>query len=287
MNNTKIFLLVVVVAFVVSAFGAKVFSGSTSQKQDVLATVLDKGEIRAAYLIYPPYFMKDPDTGKFSGIFYDITELIGKEMGMKINWTEEVGYADIFTGLDAGRYDLFAAGLWPDATRAKAGYFSTAAFYSVIKAWGRVDDHRFDNDLQALNAPNVRLATVDGAMDDIIAKSDFPNAPRVSLPQSSPWVQNLLNITSNKADVIFSGAPAINSFLKNNPGTLREIAPDQPLRIFANSLVVKKGEDTFKQAIDVAINEAVNSGQIDKILKKYESAPDEFLRPAIPYVNPK
>jgi len=288
MNNAKIVLLVVAVALIASYVGVKIFSpASTSQKQDVLTKVLNKGEIRAAYLIYPPYFMKDSNTGKFSGIYYEITELIGKEMGLKVVWTEQVGYADVFAGLDSGRFDIFGVGLWPDATRAKAGYFCNPAFYSAITAWARTDDHRFDNDLEAINSPKVRIAVQDGAMEDIIAKGDFPSAERVSIPQTSAWTQNLLNITSNKADVTFSGSPVIHDYLKTNPGTLREITPNRPLRTFGNSIIVKKGEDTLKQAIDAAINQALYSGQIDKILKKYETVQGEFLRPALPYAEPK
>ncbi len=283
--NIKTILLVVIVAIIASFVTSKILSDKTYNSNNMLDTVLEKGKIRAAYLVYPPYFIKDTKTGKFSGIFYDITELLGKKLDLKVEWTEEVGFADIFTGLDSGRYDVFAGGLWPGATRAKAGYFSTPVFYSLIKAWGRADDHRFDNNLAAINSPNVHISTIDGAMEDIIAKADFEKAQRESLPQLSPFTQNFLNITSGKADVTFAEPSSVHFFLKNNPGTLREIAPNQPLRIFGNSLVLKRGEDEFKQVIDAAIDEAVFSGEIDKILKKYESSPDEFPRPALPYAQ--
>jgi len=48
---------------------------------------------------------------------------------------------------------------------------------------------------------------------------------------------------------------------------------------------MKRGEDDFKQMIDAALNEAVFSGEIDKILKKYEASSDEFPRPAFPYAK--
>ncbi len=286
-NTFKTILLTVLITVITSLVVVKIFLPSKTDSSHILDTVLKKGEIRAGYLIYPPYFIKDTETGEFSGIFYDITELIGKKLDLKIEWTEEVGYADIFTGIDSGRYDVFASGIWPGATRAKAGYFSTPVFYSLIKAWGRTDDHRFDNNILAINSPNVRIATIDGAMEDIIAKADFEKAQKVSLPQLSPWVQNLLNITSGKADVTFAEPSTVHLFLKNNPGALREIAPNQPLRVFGNSIAIKRGEDEFKHLIDAAINEAVFSGEIDRILQKYESSPDEFPRPAIPYADDK
>ncbi len=285
-NFTKWALAIVGIVSIIALFVAvKPGKQEAIESSNVIDKVLQSQTLRASYIVYSPYFIKDPNSGKLSGIFYDVTELVGKKLGLKVDWTGEVGYEDIYAGLDSGRYDVYAGGLWPGATRAKVGYFSTPVFYSVIKAWGRTDDHRFDNNLSAINSPDVRIATIDGAMEDIIAKADFENAERVSLPQLSPFSQNFLNITSGKADVTFAEPSGVHLFLKTNPGTLREIAPNQPLRIFGNSLVLKRGEDEFKQMIDTALNEALFSGEIDKILKKYEASPDEFPRPALPYAN--
>lgn len=247
-----------------------------------LTQVIKSGEIRASYLIYSPYFRKDPNTGELSGIFHDLMEEIGKKAGLRINWVEEVGYENIFAGLDSGRYDVFAGGLWPSTSRAKAGSFSIPVFFSVIKAWGRADETRFAN-LSAINSPDVRIATIDGAMEDIIAQADFPKATRVSLPQLSPFTQNLLNITSGKADVTFAEPGIVSEFLATNPGTLKELAPDRPLRIFGNSLVIKRGDFEFQEFLDVALAELLYSGLVDKILKKYEPGPGVFPRAALPY----
>ena len=210
-------------------------------------------------------------------------EEVGKNSGLKIDWAEQVGYENIFAGLNADRYDVFAGGLWPNSTRAQAGYFSSPVFYSVIRAWGRPNDERFVNNLSSINSPDVRIATIDGAMEDIIAKTDFPKAQRVSLPELSPFTQNLLNITTGKADVTFAEPGIITEFLAKNPGKLKELAPDQPLRIFGNSLVVKLGENQLQQFLDVSLRELLYSGAIDRILRKYEPAPNAFPRVAKPY----
>ncbi len=212
--------------------------GTSSTPPPTRSSALERIEktrtIRCSYLIYSPYFRKDPNTGKLSGIFHDLMEEIGKNAGLKIDWVEQVGYENIFAGLKTDRYDVFAGGLWPNSTRAQVGFFTVPVFYSVIKAWGRPDDKRFINNLSAINSPGVRIAAIDGAMEDIIAKTDFPAAKRVSLPELSPFTQNLLNITSNKADVTFAEPGIVAEFLATNPGKLKELAPGQPMRIFGN-----------------------------------------------------
>ncbi|MCG8011895.1 MAG: transporter substrate-binding domain-containing protein, partial [Candidatus Thiodiazotropha weberae] len=121
------------------------------------------------------------------------------------------------------------------------------------------------------------------AMEDIIAKTDYPQAKRESLTQLSPFTQNLLNITSKKADLTFAEPGIIQEFLVNNPGSLKELAPDKPLRTFGNSIVVPRDDYELKQFFDIALQELLYSGRIDKILDKYEPVPGVFPRAAIPY----
>jgi polar amino acid transport system substrate-binding protein len=257
-------------------------SASNSGQVSRITTILGRGSIRCSYLIYPPYLLKDANTGKLSGIMFDLMEEIGRASDLKIEWVEEVGYESIFTSVNSGREDLFCGGLWPNASRARAGTFSVPIFYSVVKAWGRSDETRFA-ELSGVNLPDVRIATIDGAMEDIIAKTDYPAATRVSLPQLSPFTQNLLNLTSRKADLTFAEPGIIFEFLKSNPGSLKELAPNKPARIFGNTVVVPKGDYQLKEFVDVALTELLYSGRMDSILKKYEPVPGVFPRATLPY----
>ncbi len=277
-----LFLLAAVASFLVLQIAPRNPEVASQAHISRLDTILKEGKIRCSYLIYSPYFRKDPNTGDLSGIFHDLMEEVGRVSGLKVEWVEQVGYENIFTGLNAGRHDVFAGGLWPSASRAKAGLFTEPVFYSVIKAWGRANESRFAN-LEGVNEPAIRIATIDGAMEDIIARTDFQNAKRESLPQLSPFTQNLLNVTTKKADLTFAEPGIIQEFLQSNPGTLKELAPERPLRIFGNSLVVPKAEVELKEFLDVAMRELLYSGIVDKILTKYEPVPGVFPRVALPY----
>ncbi len=286
MKRTHIVLFCIAAATI--AVTAATLSRSRSVAQSVAAAdtrfkqVIEKREIRCSYLVYSPYLRKDPNTGVFSGIFYDIMEEVGRKSSLKIVWAEEVGYETIFEGLKSGRHDVFCGGLWPNATRARVGSFSVPVFYSVVKAWGRPNETRFVN-LQGINDPSVKVATIDGAMEDIIARTDFPLARRESLPQQTPFSQNLLNISTRKADITFAEPGIIREYLAKNPGALKELAPDKPLRIFGNVLVLPQHEHQLKQFLDTALLEMLYSGDIDRILQKYEPNPGVFPRVSLPY----
>ncbi len=53
--------------------------------------------------------------------------------------------------------------------------------------------------------------------------------------------------------------------------------------MFGNSLVIKLGDIELKEFLDVALKELLYSGAIDRILRKYEPAPNAFPRVAKPY----
>ncbi len=256
---------------------------STVQSESAMDRVVRTGKIRCSYLIYSSYFQKDPNTGKLSGIFHDVMEEIGKNSGLRVEWVEEVGYTNIFPGLENNRCDVFAGGLWPNASRAKAATFTVPIFYSAITTWGRPKENRFNRDLNSINAPAVRIATIDGAMEDIIAKIDFPKAQRISLPELSSFSQNLLNVATNKADVTFAEPMVVSEFLTTNPGTLKQIAPEKPVRVFGNSLAVKRGETGLKDFLDVSLQEILGNGHVDNILSKYQLASETFYPVAQPY----
>lgn len=277
------FLLILAVFLVT---GCTPGASDNARQETAMERVLRTGKIRCSYLIYSSYFKKDPNSGKLSGIFYDLMEEVGRRADLKIDWAEEVGYQNIFPGLQANRCDVFCGGLWPNASRAKAATFTKPIFYSAITTWCRPSDNRFDKDLNAINAPTIKIATLDGAMEDIIAKADFPNAKRESLPELSPFVQNFLNVVHNKADVTFAEPMVVNEFLAGNPGSLKQVGADKPLRVFGNSLAVKVGESSLKDFLDVALEEIVNDGQMQKILVKYGLKSGTVYPLARPYQLP-
>jgi polar amino acid transport system substrate-binding protein len=239
--------------------------------------VMKSGAIRCGYIVYPPYCMKNPNTGKLSGIFVEATEQIGKRLGLKVLWSEEVGYESLFAGLQSNRYDIFAGGLWPSAEREKAGDFSVPLFYSVINAYVRPSETRFAN-LEDINLPTVKIAVIDGAMEDLIARQDFPKAKRLSLPQLSSFSQNLLNVVTGKADITFAEPGIVSLFLRSNPKSLKQLPLKRPLRMFGNAYVFKLGQKKFENLIDHTIGEILSDGQVEKLLEKYEPAPGVFRR---------
>ncbi len=281
--------LVLIIAFISFALTACVTKSSSMgimAKQSLYDRVIQSGKIRCAYVTYPPACIKDPNTGKLSGIGIDTIELVGKKLGLTIDWTEEVGWGSMIEGLQTGRYDMIASLVWTNANRAKLVSFSKPLYYSPLFVWVKKGDKRFVGHLDKINSPTVKIATIDGETAQVIADADFPKAGRLSLPQMTNLPELMLNVATGKADIAIQEPAVVNQYLKHNPGTVEAISDGKPIRVFPNCWMFGRGEFEFKAMLDTVLDEVINSGAMDKIIGKYEYAPGEIYRVGLPYQLP-
>ena len=288
MSTMKTILLSGAVALVttlgVSHFATSSGTGSTSNQG--YSHVIEAKTIRCGYVPYPPGLIKDPNTGKISGIFAETLEASAKDLGYKIEWSEEVGWGTMIEGLKAGRFDAVCSPVWANSTRAQFAEFTQPIFYSGIGVYVRADERRFGNGLEGINSDGVTLATIDGEMTSIVADQDYPVAKRVALPQNSDVSQELLNVVDRKADVTFVEPYIAEEFMKSHPGALRNLVADKPVRIFPNTMLVAKGNYQLKGLLDVMIAEMANSGRADRLIAKYDLGSGTFYPVARPYRAP-
>jgi polar amino acid transport system substrate-binding protein len=258
-------------------------AGQTTGKESVYDRVIKAGKIRAAYISYPPALMKDTTTGKMSGIFVETLEKAADNLGLKVEWTEEVGWGSQIEGLEADRYDIIGSPVWANPTRGKMTTLSIPVYYSGIGVYVRQGENRFNSDLMAINSNNVKVATIDGETGDLIARTQFPQATRDSLPQTTDISQLFLEVTGNKADVLFAEPYFAYKFLESHPNSVKNVAADHPIRTLGNCYMFKRNQVEFKHMLDIAIEDLINSGYVDQLMDKYEPAPNTFYRAAQPY----
>ncbi len=249
--------------------------------------VMNQGKIRCGYVVYNPGCLKDPNTGKLSGIGIETIEMVAKNLGLKVEWAEEVGWGTMLEGLQTNRYDMIATPIWTNSNRARLVDFSRPIYFSPIYVWVKSGDKRFnENNLDSLNSPKHLIATVDGETAEVIASEDFPQAKKLSLPQLSGVEQVLLNVSTGKADASFEEPAVARDFLSHNPGTIENISKTRPIRVFPNCWMFKRGQMEFKDMIDTALSQLINSGAEEKIIHKYEKYPGTLYRAALPYQLP-
>lgn len=239
--------------------------------------------LRCGYASYTPIIKIDPNTRELSGLFYDITNLIGEQAGLKVEWAEEVGYGVIPQSLKAHRIDMFGGSVFPNVPRAQVSNFSTAAFFSTNWAYVRPNDTRFDNDLSVANQPNIKIAAADGDYIDAIAQADFPLAGRYVISELADSSEHLLAVVNGKADLTFMETNFANQFLRENPGSLKRIKMSKPLRVTGHTLMFDNDDWRMKLMLDTAFTELQDANVISKLVEKHTGRPDTYLPPALPY----
>lgn len=258
-------------------------TGTKTDQETAYSRILASKAIRCSFIPYPPAVILDPNSEELSGIFVDAIEKAAANMGLKVEWIEEVGWGTMIEGLEARRYDLVVTAVWPNATRGMRADFSIPLYYSGVGVYVRIDDDRFDGNIGAINNAGVRISTMDGEINELIARSQFPRAQLVSIPQLTDFQQILFNVAQGKADVTFVENYVANQFLETNPGTLKNIAAAKPIRVTPNAYIVRKGESLFLSSLNTALEELINTGVVDELINKYEKYPNSFYRIDYPY----
>lgn len=242
--------------------------------------VMKDKTIRCGYFVWPPYVTKNPNTGAFSGINYEIMEVIGKNLGLKIEWAAEIGAGDVVEALKTEKVDVMCAALWPIPARTQELTLSLPTFFNYLHAFARTGDIRFDSDLDKANRKEIKVAVIEGDATQNLAMERLPHATLVALPQTASGAELLLQVITEKADIALVEQALANDFLKSNPGTLRRIENIPPGRVFGEHLALKRGEYQLKNMFDIAITQLTNDGIIEEITKRYsKDYKTEFLAP--------
>ena len=240
------------------------------EKQSAYDRVMDSGKIRCGYVVWEPGIIKDANTGKLSGIFYDMMNEVGTRLSLKIDWVEETGWSDALEALNTTRFDAICSHFWATSARARRVDFSIPLHYSKATFWVRADDKRFDKDLSAFNDPKIKLIYIEGTAESQLMRSRFPKASFFTMPQLTPTPEEFLALKLKKGDAIVSDPYTAYEFVKANPGVLKEIHPDQPLNTYPNVMMLPGGEYRFNQMINNTIRELQLDGTINSILDKYK-----------------
>lgn len=246
---------------------------STARADDTKLSSYDRikktGVIRCGYLIYAPYITQDPNTGKLGGVTVDMMEAIGKELGYKIEWTEEVSMTTAFEAMDTGRYDMACIPFWLTGQRIKVSAPTRPLYYDGGFAVVRQDDNRFDKDTyNRINSDDIKISIQEGNAFRTFIDKDFPKAKVTEQMALTDPLLQLQDVMAKKADVAFAEMSLYKVFEKNNPGVLK-LATTDPFVVMPAALWVPVDDFKLKALLDNTIEILQSNGTFASILKSY------------------
>lgn len=274
-------LLLVILIAAVTAIGAQRLLPQNNAVSATAETAYDRikatSTIRCGYGVWEGTLAKDPTTGELSGLAYDYVNALGKALSLKVEWVEDTGWNEAVPALLTARIDVFCAGTWPNGARARDADFTIPHVYNAIYGYVREGDTRFDTDRTALNDPSIKVASPDGYTAARIAEAEFPKAAIYSVVSNTSAAEQLESVATGKADITFVDAIPGAEYMAANPGKIKQL-PGGPLRVSPVTLFIKAGDYRLKRMLDIATEEMLNSGIIDKLVTKNEKYPGTYSR---------
>lgn len=231
--------------------------------------VLRTGEIRCGYAISPPTLVVDPNSGGISGADFDIWQEIGKEIGLDITWTEEVGWGNYIEGLRTGRYDAFCSQAWPNPPRIQNTTMAGPVLYNILKAYVRPDDTRFDGNLERINQSDIKIPAVDGDVSVAMVESRFPNATIYTLPQMATISDMIQSVVTKKADVLFLDETFYRAVIKDTDLRLKVVPDTDPVYVYGGYYSFLQGEYGLRDMVSIALRRIIDDGRMERIAKNY------------------
>ena len=284
MKTTLTIIIAVALSLLAGHFVFNKNGDGTSAKQTTFDRIMATNTIRCGYYVFPPVTYRDPNTKELSGMSVDMMNEIAKRAGLKVEWVEEVNFANWTEGLKNNRFDVACTPNWPETPLARAVTFSTPMFYAGLHPLVRANDTKLlKANYDDFNKPDVRVVTQDGNSIDVLTRTNFPDATINSVPPTMDGPTVLLEIVNNKADMILLDKNAEYMYNKNSPNTfkLRDDLP--PIKLQSFELAFNLGEPDLKNFLDTALENLIEDGTMERLVKKWEPAPNTFLLTAEPH----
>lgn len=259
-------------------------------KETAYERVIRTGTLRCGYITWPPFFEKDLKTGEVKGFDADYVEAIAKSLDLKVDWVGEVPVGQSVEELRSGKIDAICASegpLFPSTTK-HLSYSKPFAYFPFF-LYAKNGDTRFDNNLQAINSSEVRIAVVDGDISSEIVATFFPNATKHSMVQMISPTQMYMDVASGKADLFIDGPVSVIPFQKENPNSVRRVIMNEPLSVIPNTFSVLRGPqgNDLVAMLNQAIDNLRNSGKEPLIFAPYiQDIPGMIYPVAKPYEKP-
>ena len=242
--------------------------------------------IRCGYAQWMPLFYIDAKSNEKAGIFYDVMQEVGKRLNLKIEWTEELGWATAPQSIKNHRVDMACSAFWMNTARARYVDFSIPISFSPVHLWTSAKNPMQPKTIAELNSPEYTYGYIDGSAESKMMATRLPKAKTYSLPELASGSELLTSLAGRKFDLVALGEGDVSEFNKHNGNALRRVFPQAPaITQFENTMLLPVGETKLKAMVDASIRELIYDGTLENILRKYDDKGGQFYKvPKLPFV---
>jgi polar amino acid transport system substrate-binding protein len=251
----------------VAAAGCVIASSPSRADDTGWASVKKAGVLRCGAAVAPPYVMRDPKTGEYSGFFSELCRNFGQNvLKVKVEFVDTT-WDNIVAGLQSDKWDLSMA-LNDTPEREKAISFSAPATdYNVSFVYNKNNPKipKGAHTSAEIDKPGMNVAVMSGTAQDKAISAVFKQAQIMRLPGND---ETRLALMSKRADLL-ADANITNMLLTEaHPDWAAAIQPTPPLAQQEVAFGVRK--DTSPADIAVLnkyLSQQVSSGAVNRLIK--------------------
>ena len=230
-----------------------------AQEPDLLDEILERGYIVVGTEgTYSPNSYHD-ENDELVGFDVEVAALVAKHMGVEVQYLE-TEWASIFAALDAGQIDTVINEVGYTDERAEKYDFSQP--YAFVQGGILVksdnDDINSFEDLKGKVAANESTSTWGATALEYGAELDPVNA----------MAQSISEVLNGRADCTLNYITAFADYMKEHPEEKVKVAATTDPEP-SSYIPVKKGNERLVEAINKALDEAYESGELKAVSEKY------------------
>jgi polar amino acid transport system substrate-binding protein len=219
---------------------------AAAQERSTWEAIRERGSLRIGGTQAPPWYLKDPQSGAWSGLGVSVGRAMAETLGVDLE-VVEVTWGNAIAALQADKIDImFVLDATPE--RALAVDFPSAPllYYALAVIVG--DDVKVET-WEDLNKPEMTIAVTQGTTIDSYVSEHCPKAEILRFPTNS---ENVAAFQSGRADAASLFHPPLIA-LQKKMGMGKIVLPT-PIRASASSAAVRREPDkTWRDWVSTAI----------------------------------
>lgn len=213
----------------------------------------------------PPHGFLDAKTRSLKGIMVEVAQAVGRDLGVKVEFTE-VPFGALIPTLTSKRADLMSAPLFITPQRAEVVDFS-----DPIYGWGeglavQTGSTKTYGSLQSLSGSTA------GVLVNSVQYNLVKDVPGVKDVRTYPdYIQLLADLRAGRIDVAMIDPPSIAYQMKLHGITgVKLVEGYTPVNAWKIGMAVDKGDRELLEAVNASLRKLKASGELKRILDGWD-----------------
>ncbi|HEX6372504.1 MAG TPA: transporter substrate-binding domain-containing protein [Longimicrobium sp.] len=227
--------------------------------------IIQRGEMRVGYLVWPPAVTRDQRTGEIGGIFPDMVKQLADALRVRVVW-QEVTLANFSAALNTGQIDFSIGPTFVTIPRAAVVSFTQPVAYVGNAAVVRTNSDFRPASFEEVDRPGIKVAVLQGqALQELVARS-FRSAQPVVL-SGSDLTAPLAAVSSGRADIGFMNSVTVEAYAAAHP----EVTPvlrDARIEVLPLAWATRTRDDDLRNFLDASITYLKSTGRIAEFQQK-------------------